>query len=92
VIERPRIRRRTTADRVLPRHQMHYRNVAAVEPVTGEVEIRTEAYPEAEYVPVEITSRLEVVGLNRNVVKCIERHRGILPFGFRPAEARLTLP
>jgi hypothetical protein len=38
---------------------MHYRNVATVEPVTGEVEIRTEAYPEAEYVPVEITSRLE---------------------------------
>ena len=59
VIERPRIRRRTAADRVPPRHQMHYRNVAAVEPVTGEVEIRTEAYPEAEYVPVEITSRLE---------------------------------
>ena len=59
VIERRYIRRRSTADRVLPRHQMHYRNVATVEPVTGEVEIRTEAYPEAEYVPVEITSRLE---------------------------------
>ena len=59
VIKRPRIRGRTAADCVAPLHEMHYRNIAAVEPVTGEVEIRTEAYPEAEYVPVEITSRLE---------------------------------
>jgi hypothetical protein len=53
---------------------MHDRHVAAVEPITGEVEIRAEAHFETENVPIEIACRFEVVGLNGDVVKCIERH------------------
>ena len=79
VVKGSGIRRRTAADRVLPRDLMHYRHIAAVEPKTGEVEIQAKAHLETENVPIELARRFEVVGPNGDVVKCVQWHRRDLP-------------
>jgi hypothetical protein len=74
VIEGPGVRGRSAADCTTLRHQMHGRHVAAIEPITGEIQVRTEADLETENVPVKISGRFEIGGLDSDVVESVERH------------------
>src|SRR5258706_12944463 len=78
MVERPGIARRSAADRVLPRHQMHHRHLAAIEPIAREIEIRPEPLFEPQDVAVEIARRFQIVGLYRDMVQYIDPHGGLL--------------
>src|SRR3954454_1242967 len=57
---------------------MHDRDVAAIEPIAREIEVRAETDFEPEDVAIKVAGRFEIVGLDSHMVQGVERH-GVPP-------------
>jgi hypothetical protein len=56
---------------------MDDRDRAAIEPVAREIEIRPEAGFEAQDFLVKVAGRIEIVGLDRDMVQRVDRNGGV---------------
>ena len=69
MVEGAGIRRRAAAYRIALGHQMHDWNIPAIEPIAREVQVRSEANLETENIPIEVARRIEIVGLDSDVME-----------------------
>ena len=56
---------------------MDDRDRAAIEPVAREIEVRPEADFEAQDFLIEVAGRIEIVGLDRDMMQRVDRHGGV---------------
>src|SRR5438105_14624853 len=78
MVERPGVARLSAADRVLARHQVDHRHVAAIEPIARKRETRAKPLLQPQHIAIEIPRRFEIVGLHRDMVQYIDPHGGLL--------------